>query len=55
VTRQIDNKKGGDAGMLGSLLRVVSGPLGVAISVTELVMAASKVIDALQDEDEEDA
>ena len=40
--------------MLGGLLRLASGPLGTAVTVVELVVAASKVIEALQDDDEED-
>jgi hypothetical protein len=41
--------------MLGKLVAVVSGPVGVVITLAELVVAAGRVIEALQDDEEEES
>jgi hypothetical protein len=40
--------------MFGNIVRIVSGPLGMAVGVAELVIVVGKVADALLDDDEED-
>jgi hypothetical protein len=40
--------------MTGNIIRVAGGPLAVVVTVAELVVAAARVVEALQDEDEEE-
>ena len=41
--------------MLGNIVRLASGPIGLAVTVAELILAASKVVDALKEDAEEEA
>lgn len=40
--------------MLSTIVKAVSGPLGVAATIAELVVMAGKVADVLSDNEEED-
>lgn len=40
--------------MLGNIVKGAGGPLAVVLTVAELVVAAGKVVEALQDEDDEE-
>jgi hypothetical protein len=49
-----DNNERGDNKMLGRILGLTGGPMAVVVGVAELVLAASKVVEALQDEEEDE-
>lgn len=40
--------------MLANIVRTVSGPLGVAVTLAELVVLAGKAVESLSDDEEEE-